>query len=64
MLLFDDDLQFRQQTTAIFLQAQACLGLGRNSTAKTLLQNVLGRDPNHALAADLLPECSPPKGKS
>ena len=28
MLLFDDDLQFRQETTALFLQAQAQLGLG------------------------------------
>ena len=29
MLLFDDDLQFRQETTALFLQAQAQLGLGQ-----------------------------------
>lgn len=53
MLLFDDDLQFRQETTALFLQAQAQLGLGKKSTAKKLLQAVLRRDPNHALAADL-----------
>ena len=53
MLLFDDDLQFRQETTALFLQAQAHLGLGRQSRAQSLLKTVLQRDPNHALAADL-----------
>jgi len=53
MLLFEDDLQFRQETTALFLQAQGNLGLGRNSKAKSLLESVLRRDPNHALAADL-----------
>ena len=56
MLLFDDDLQFRQETTALFLQAQARLGLGRKAPAKALLQTVLRRDPNHALAVDLLRE--------
>ncbi len=54
MLLFDDDLQFRQETTALFLQAQAHLGLGRSAKARALLQTVLRRDPNHALAADFL----------
>ena len=54
MLLFDDDLQFRQETTALLLQAQAWLGLGQPAKAKILLKNVLQRDPNHALAADLL----------
>jgi tetratricopeptide (TPR) repeat protein len=52
MLLFDDDLQFRQETAALFLQAQAQLGLGKKAKAKSLLQTVLRRDPNHALAAD------------
>jgi hypothetical protein len=56
MLLFDDDLQFRQATTALFLQAQAQLGLEKKAKAKALLQPVLRRDPNHALAADLLRE--------
>jgi len=55
MLLFDDDWQFRQETTALFLQAQARLGLGQTTQARVLLQRVLQRDPNHALAADLLP---------
>jgi tetratricopeptide (TPR) repeat protein len=53
MLLFDDDVQFRQETTALFLQAQAQLGLGKRDQAKKLLTTVLKRDPNHALAADL-----------
>jgi tetratricopeptide (TPR) repeat protein len=56
MLLFDDDLQFRQETTALFLQAQAQLGLGKKLKAKRLLKAVLKRDPNHALAADLWTE--------
>jgi tetratricopeptide (TPR) repeat protein len=53
MLVFDEDLQKRQQITALFLQAQARLGLGQRATAKKLLAEVLRRDPNHALAADL-----------
>ena len=53
MLLFDDDLQYRQATSALFLQAQARLGLGQKLLAKKLLQQVLQRDPNHALANDL-----------
>jgi tetratricopeptide (TPR) repeat protein len=56
MLLFEDDLQFRQETTALFLQAQAHLGLGHKLKAKALLRVVLRRDPSHALAADLLSE--------
>ncbi len=56
MLLFEDDLQFRQETTARFLQAQAQWGLGRKAKARSLLQAVLRRDPNHALAADLWKE--------
>ncbi|RXK56583.1 DUF5107 domain-containing protein [Oleiharenicola lentus] len=54
MLLFDDDLAARQGTTALFLEAQARLGLGERPTARRLLRTVLKRDPNHALAADLL----------
>ena len=53
MLLFDDDLQLRQETTALFMQAQAQLGLGKTAAAKSLLKIVLSRDPNHARAADL-----------
>jgi tetratricopeptide (TPR) repeat protein len=54
MLLFEDDLQLRQETSALFLQAQARLGLGERTKAKTLLKKVLRHDPNHAHAADLL----------
>ncbi len=53
MLLFDDDLQARQLTTALFLEAQARLGLGQKARATALLRTVLKRDPAHALAADL-----------
>jgi tetratricopeptide (TPR) repeat protein len=56
MLLFDDDLQFRQETTALFLQSQAWLGLGQTAKANGQLKIVLRRDPNHALAADLTQE--------
>jgi len=56
MLLFDEDIQFRQQTTALFLEAQAHLGLENRRRAATLLSNVLRRDPSHAPAADLSAE--------
>jgi tetratricopeptide (TPR) repeat protein len=58
MLLFDDDLQSRQETSALFLQAQAHLGLGQKMKAKSLLKKILRRDPNHALAADLAADFS------
>jgi tetratricopeptide (TPR) repeat protein len=64
LLLFDDDLPFRQETTALFLQAQARLGLGQKAKAQALLRNVLQRDPNHPLAADLLGGFAQGKGKS
>jgi tetratricopeptide (TPR) repeat protein len=53
MLLFEDDLKTRQRTTAMFLEAQARLGLGQRSKARRLLREILRRDPSHALAADL-----------
>ncbi|HEY1788951.1 MAG TPA: DUF5107 domain-containing protein [Verrucomicrobiae bacterium] len=53
MLLFDDDLQFRQQTTALILEAQARFGLGQKSKAKKLVNQVLQRDPNNVPATDL-----------
>ena len=56
MLLFDEDSHFRQETTALFLQAQARLGLGDKAHAKKLFSAVLRRDPNHAMAADLANE--------
>jgi tetratricopeptide (TPR) repeat protein len=54
MLMFDDDLPRRQTSAAMFMEAQARLGLGQKSAAVKLLQRVLVLDPNHALAADLL----------
>jgi hypothetical protein len=59
MLLFEDDLQQRQVTTARFLQGQAWAGLGDGGKATRLLRAVLRRDPNHAMAADLLAELTP-----
>ncbi len=56
MLLFDDDLQFRQETAALFLEAQARLALGQRNAAKRLLGTVLRRDPGHPLAARLSEE--------
>ncbi len=50
MLLFDADLQSVQTTTARFIQAQALLGLGQKAKARSLLNEVLRRDPNHARA--------------
>ena len=52
MLLFEDDLQERQRTAALFLQAQALLGLGQTGPARRLLRAVLRRDPSHPFAAD------------
>ena len=52
MLLFDDDLQERQATSAMFLAAQAKLGLGLRAEGRKLLREVLRRDPSHAFAAD------------
>jgi tetratricopeptide (TPR) repeat protein len=54
MLLFDDDIQKRQETSALFLQAQAELGLGNKAKGTALLREVLRREPNHAFAADLM----------
>jgi len=58
MLLFEDDLQYREKTRALFLQAQAWHGLGHVKKARVLLEKVLRRDPNHALASDLLAEAT------
>ena len=54
MLLFHDDLAARQQATAWLWEAQAWLGLGRTAAARGCLRRILQRDPNHALAADLM----------
>ena len=56
MLLFEDDLQRRNTVTALFLQAQAWLGLGDAAKAQELLMRVRSLDPSHSMAADLLSE--------
>jgi len=56
ILIFEDDLQKRQTITATFLMAQARLGLGQKTKARTLLRRVLKLDAGHAMAADLLAE--------
>jgi tetratricopeptide (TPR) repeat protein len=56
MLLFDDDIQFRQETTALLLRAQAYEGLGESTAARSTLALVIERDPNHAMAADMIAE--------
>lgn len=56
MLLFNDDLQKRNRVTALFLQAQALLGLGDTAKGKRLVTEILELDKNHSLAADLLAE--------
>ncbi|MEX0324948.1 MAG: tetratricopeptide repeat protein, partial [Puniceicoccaceae bacterium] len=53
MLLFEEDIQERQVTTARFMQAQAQMGLGHIEEANQLLDDVLARDPNHPLVIDL-----------
>jgi len=53
MLLFEDDLQARQENTARFIQAQAAFGLGRHQEGLEMLTEVLKQDPNHTMALDL-----------
>lgn len=52
MLLFDEDLAYRNRVTANFLRAQSLYGLGRTGEARELLRKVLAMDVNHAAAAD------------
>ncbi|HVU34673.1 MAG TPA: DUF5107 domain-containing protein, partial [Opitutaceae bacterium] len=54
LLLFNDDLQARQTTTALFLEAQSELGLGRKDRARSLFAEVLRREPSHFGAHELL----------
>ena len=54
MLLFNEDLAVRNRTNALFLRAQALMGMGRTSEAQHLLRQVLSLDANHPGAADLL----------
>ncbi|MFA7342669.1 MAG: DUF5107 domain-containing protein [Terrimicrobiaceae bacterium] len=53
MLLFDEDLQARQNLAAKFLEAQAVSCLGRKARAGKLAREVLASDPSHS-ASDFL----------
>jgi tetratricopeptide (TPR) repeat protein len=63
MLLFNDDLQFRQVTAARFMQALALSGLSQRARSIRMLRDVLKRDPAHAMASDFLDELTASKGK-
>jgi tetratricopeptide (TPR) repeat protein len=54
MLLFDDDLEKRNQIEALCLRGQAFFGLGKSADAVRCCNEVLESDRNHASAADLL----------
>ncbi len=56
MLLFEDDLQKRQNALAYLMKAQAYYGLGLVAQAADELASVLELDPNNALAIDLAKE--------
>ena len=56
ILLFEEDLQKKQECSAHFMLAQASLALGDARRARDLLERVLGEDPNNAAAVDLLGE--------
>ncbi len=56
MLLFNDDLAKRNAITALFLEAQASIGLGFAKRGHRLLGRVLQLDPSHANASDFLAE--------
>lgn len=62
ILLFDEDLQERQEITALFLHAQAQLGLGHLREARRLLEEVLAKDHRHTGAIDLLASTSNNEG--
>jgi len=54
MLLFEENLAKRNRIEALFLRAQAWIGLGRKTESRDLLLDVLALDGNHADASDLL----------
>lgn len=56
MLLFEEDLDKRNQMTAKLLEAQAAAGLDEVDKASRLLNEVLTSDPNHSAAWDLQQE--------
>lgn len=72
MLLFEDDLQQRQNALAGLMKAQAHYGLQALDLAQEQLTQVLAMDPNNAVAIDLAqdlssghgPETSEPASRS
>ena len=59
LLLFEEDLQKKQERSAHVMLAQASLALGDARRARHLLERVLGEDPSNAAAVDLLGEIGP-----
>jgi tetratricopeptide (TPR) repeat protein len=53
-LLFEDDLQKRNQVDCLFVMALAELGLGNTQTAENVLRQVLSLDCNHLAAQEEL----------
>jgi cytochrome c-type biogenesis protein CcmH/NrfG len=60
LLLFEDDLQRRQEVAAHVMLGQARLGMGDLAGARRELEEALRLDPSQPLAADLLRD--PPRG--
>jgi hypothetical protein len=58
MLLFNDDIASRSRITALFLEAQAAIGLGYRRHGNRVLRRVLELDPSHPHTSDLLAELS------
>lgn len=56
MLLFDEDLNRRNQIDSLFLEAQGLFGLGKTTEGRSKLDEVLAIDPSHAAAIDLIDE--------
>jgi len=62
MLLFEEDIHKRNRVEALFLRAQALMGLGRGTEPECLLREVLALDGNDADASDLLRQLVEVKG--
>jgi tetratricopeptide (TPR) repeat protein len=63
MLLFEDDLQRREVLQARLMAAQAHLGMGNVSDARSLLEAIVAEDPSHALAVELLADLARAAGE-
>jgi tetratricopeptide (TPR) repeat protein len=54
MLLFKEDLGERNRINALFLRAQALIGLSRTAESHKMIEQVINLDSSHAGATDLL----------